>query len=173
MLELFASEYRLVAQEVLAFSLIVGAFLWGGGPERAVAATWLVFFEIMGRIRRALVEDLQLADVDSYLASGDLLAGLCWITVALYANRNYTLWIAGLQILAMLAHFARGVAESISPIGYYTMVVAPGWFQLFFLAGGLIFHVRRVRRYGSYRDWRAGSFPDNWQSALSRWFSKP
>lgn len=171
MLELLASEYRLVAQNLLAFSLIVIAFIWGGGPERAVAATWLIVFEIIGRIRRLLVEDLQLADVDFYLATADLVAGACWITIALYANRNYTLWIAGLQILAMLAHFARGIAESISPIGYLTMVVAPGWFQLFFLGGGLIFHLRRVRRFGSYRDWRVGSFPDIWQSALSRRFS--
>ena len=172
MLELLASDYRLIAQDVLAFSLIVGAFLWGGGPERAVAATWLIVFEIMGRLRRALVEDLQLADVDYFLASSDLVVGVCWITIALYANRNYTLWIAGLQILAMTAHFARGLAESISPIGYLTMVVAPGWFQLFFLGGGLAFHIRRVRRYGSYRDWRVGSFPDTWQSALSRRFNK-
>ena len=172
MLELLASEYRLVAQNILAFSLIICAFLWGGGPERAVAATWLIVFEILGRVRRAIVEDLQLIDVDAYLAAADLVAGACWITIALYANRNYTLWIAGLQILAMLAHIARGVAETISPVGYLTMVVAPGWFQLFFLGGGLIFHVRRVRRYGAYRDWRAGSFPDKWQSALSRRFAR-
>lgn len=171
MFEILAWEYRLIAQDVLSFSLIIVAFLWGGGPERAVAATWLIVFEIMGRVRRAFAGDLQLVDVDVFLASADLVAGACWITIALFANRNYTLWIAGLQILAMLAHIARGVAETISPVGYITMVVAPGWFQLFFLTGGLIFHIRRVRRYGAYRDWRAGSFPDKCQSALSRRFS--
>lgn len=168
MLEIIASDYRLIAQNVLAFSLIAAAFVWGGGPERAVASTWLVIFEIGSRIRRAVVENLQLADVDIYLASADLVAGVCWITIAVYANRNYTLWIAGLQILAMTAHFARGVAEAISPIGYLTMVVAPGWFQLFFLAGGLAFHIRRVRKHGDYRDWRSGTFPEVWQAALSR-----
>nr|WP_298895007.1 hypothetical protein [uncultured Altererythrobacter sp.] len=154
MLELFASEYRLIAQNVLAFGLIVGAFLWGGGPERAVAATWLIAFEIASRIRRSLVGEVQLADVDVYLASADLVAGICWIAIALYANRNYTLWIAGLQVLAMSAHVARGIAEAVSPIAYFTMVAAPGWFQLFFLAGGLVAHVRRKRRFGKYRDWR-------------------
>ena len=154
MLELLASDYRLIAQDVLAFSLIAAAFLWGGGPERAVAATWLIVFEIGGRIRRNFVDNLQLADIDVFLASADLIAGASWIMIALYANRSYTLWIAGLQVLAMAAHLARGIAEAISPIAYLTMVAVPGWFQLFFLAGGLLLHVRRRKRSGDYRDWR-------------------
>ena len=155
MLELLASDYRIIVQNVLAFVLIAVAFVWGGGPERAVAATWLIVFEIAGRIRRALLDGgAQLSDVDIYIASADVVAGICWIGIALYANRNYTMWIAAMQVLAISAHVARGLAEAISPIGYVIMVVAPGWFQLFFLAGGLILHIRRKRRLGPYRDWR-------------------
>lgn len=155
MLELLASEYRILAQDILAFTLCISAFIWGGGPERAVAATWLVVFEIAGRVYRLVADTgFKLTDVDLFLATTDGIAGIIWIVVALYANRNYTLWIAGMQVLAMTAHLARGLAETISPIAYITMVVAPGWFQLIFLAIGLIRHISRKRRFGEYRDWR-------------------
>lgn len=160
MLQILASENRIIAQDALAFILCLAALFWGGGPERAVAATWFFIFEIAGRAYRAIWgASIQLVGVDYFLASSDILAGIIWILIALYANRTYVLWIAGLQMLAIMAHLARGLAESISPIGYGVMVVAPGWFQLFLLAGGLIGHVRRKRKYGPYRDWRIVSNP--------------
>ncbi len=155
MLELLASDYRSDIQDVLAFVLILVAFIWGGWPERAVAATWLICFEVAVRVKSYFWEDSrQLLEVDVFLASTDIVAGVFWIGIALYANRNYTLWIAAMQILAMSAHVARGLAESISPIGYTVMVVAPGWFQLIFLGIGLTRHILRKRKYGPYRDWR-------------------
>ncbi len=155
MLELLASEYRAITQDILAWSICSAALLWGGGPERAVAVTWLVLFEVTGWIYNLVLgAGVLLTDVDYFLATIDVLAAAIWITIALYANRNYTLWIAGMQVLAMTAHLARGLAETISPIAYITMVVAPGWFQLIFLAIGLIRHISRKRRFGEYRDWR-------------------
>ncbi|MEO1221368.1 MAG: hypothetical protein AAFY42_08460 [Pseudomonadota bacterium] len=99
-------------------------------------------------------DDAQLVDVDVYWAFSDLTAGIAWIAIALFANRNYTLGIAGLQVLAMAAHVARGLVEVISPIGYAFMVAAPGWFQLFLLLIGLTRHILRKRKHGDYRDWR-------------------
>ncbi len=155
-LELLASEYRIIVQNILAFTLIFAAFVWGSAPERAVAATWLVCFELGDWARDAYRDNaVQLLQVDYLLAAGDFVAGFCWVMIALYANRNYTLWIAGMQVLAMSAHLARGLVESISPIGYLVMVVAPGWFQLFILGIGLTRHILRKRKYGPYRDWRA------------------
>jgi len=155
LIELLASEYRTLLQVYLSWGLILAAFIWGGGPERAVAAVWLICFKFMGWFRDQFFgEGIQVVNVDLYWALSDVLAGLIWVTVALYANRNYTLWIAGLQLLAMSAHIAKALAEAVSPIGYVVMVVAPGWFQLFLLAAGLIRHVQRKRKYGPYRDWR-------------------
>ncbi|MEL6878681.1 MAG: hypothetical protein AAGL68_11380, partial [Pseudomonadota bacterium] len=146
----------------------LAALIWGSGPERAVAATWLIVFEFFGRLYRLGFETgYKLSDVDFFLATSDGLAGVVWIAVALSANRNYTLWIAGLQVLAMTAHLARGMAEAISPIAYGTMVVAPGWFQLLFLGIGLSRHVMRKRKYGSYRDWRI-SIPEKYVGVLGR-----
>ena len=160
MFDLLLSEPRLYAQALLAWVICIAALVWGGGPERVVAGTWLVVFELGIRLLpRALGEGLQLITVDVWLLSADLCAGAVWICTALYANRNYTLWIAGLQLLAMTSHLAKGLVESISTISYAFMAVTPSWFQLAFLAIGVVRHVQRKRRYGSYCDWRVASTP--------------
>lgn len=155
MYELLLSDARVYAQVLLAWTVCLAALVWGGGPERAVAATWLIVFELGGRVLSSLLGvRFQLMSIDLWLVTSDFVAGALLIAVALHANRNYTLWIAAMQLLAMTAHVARGLVESIAPVAYVVMVAAPGWLQLLFLAGGLARHVRRERKFGSYRDWR-------------------
>lgn len=161
MFELLASEYRAVLQDVLAFAVCGAALLWGRGPERAIAITWLVLFELAQRAYQTLGAGYQLANVDWFLAATDMFAGAAFITVALYANRNYPLWIAGMQVLAMTAHLARGMADTVSPVTYALMVAVPGWFQLVFLGFGVARHFARKRKCGPYRDWRFSQTPDN------------
>ncbi len=168
MYELFLSEYRTYAQDVLAFSLCGAALLWGGGPERVVAVTWLVVFEFGGRLYRGVTGyGIQLVEVDVWMATADFLAGIIWISIALYANRNYIFWIAAMQLLAMTAHVARGVAEAVSPVAYAVMVALPGWLQLLFLMIGLAMHIARKRKHGDYRDWRRGTFLSRFDSRLN------
>lgn len=165
MLELLASDYRATAQDFLAYTLCFAALIWGGGPERLIAVTWLVLFELSIELyRNVFGAEYKLTEVDLFLASTDILAGMIWIAVALYANRNYPLWIAAMQLLAVTAHVARGLVEAISPIAYIAMVIAPGWFQLIFLAIGLTRHVMRKRKYGPYRDWR---IPRQWSRRIA------
>jgi len=155
MLELLASEYRVVAQDYLAWTICLAAFIWGAGPERAVAFVWLLLFEIIDGIYHVVSDaGYHLTNVDLFHAALDGVAGIAWISIALFANRNYPLWVAAMQVLAMTAHLARGLVEAVSPIAYLTMVVAPGWFQLIFLGIGLSRHVLRKRKFGPYRDWR-------------------
>ncbi len=155
MLELLASDYRASAQDILAYAICIVALIWGGGPERAVAVSWLILFEFaIGLYRNVLGAEYRLTEVDLFLASTDILAAIVWIAVALYANRNYPMWIAGMQLLAMTAHVARGLVEAISPIAYIAMVIAPGWVQLVIFGIGLTRHILRKRKHGPYRDWR-------------------
>ena len=155
MLELFASEYRPLVQDALAYSICLAAFVWGAGPERAIAAVWFVFFEVTGLLYDGLVEPAyQLETIDLFLATTDVCVGVLWIVIAVHANRNYPLFMAALQLLVVSAHVARGLIEAIAPIAYAVMVIAPGWLQLLLLATGLVRHLRRKRRYGNYRDWR-------------------
>lgn len=166
MLELLASDFRGDIQDVLVWAIFLSALIWGAGPERAAAATWVVVFELPEVIYNDILGfGAKLTEVDLFLAISDLSAAFLWVTIALYANRNYTLWIAAMQVLATTAHLARGLIEAISPIAYLAMLVAPGWFLLMFLGIGLIRHILRKRKHGPYRDWRV---PRQWPSRIAQ-----
>ena len=181
MLELLASDYRSLVQDLFAITICVAALIWGGWPERAVALTWLIVFEFGRFLYRDLLgfSTVQLLGVDSFLISSDLIAGVAWIVIALYANRNYTLWIAGLQILAICAHLARFMSDQVAPLTYLVMIVAPGWLQLSLLATGLVRHINRKRIYGPYRDWRTSfsgvqsQYAVREPQALNAWIKAP
>lgn len=157
MLELILSGDRATIQNGLVIVFCGAALIWGGAPERAVAATWLIVFEVARGVYELTSDQtnrMQVLEVDIFGATSDVVAGIGFIGIALYANRNYPLWIAAMQVLAIMAHLVRGLSDIISPIAYLTMVIAPGWLQLAFLAIGLGRHIQRKRRYGAYRDWR-------------------
>ncbi|MEM6475158.1 MAG: hypothetical protein AAF687_03230 [Pseudomonadota bacterium] len=155
MLELLAWDYRGVIQDILIVALIVVAIVSGGAPERAAIAIWCVCFELPTLVYRDIIGlDFRLTGVDTFLAAKDIAAGMLWVALALYANRNYPLWIAGVQLLAIGAHMAQGLIDSISPVGFMVLVVAPGWLQLCAMGIGFTRHILRKRKYGQYRDWR-------------------
>ncbi len=155
MVELVASDYRVVAQVIVAWALCSAALIWGGGPERAIAITWLIVFEIGLRLApHWLGLRFQYVDIELWLFTGELIACAMFIAIALVANRNYALGVAAMQVLAVTAHLARGIAETVAPIAYLVMIAVPGWAQLFLLAIGLVRHILRKRKYGDYRDWR-------------------
>jgi len=160
MMELLLSDARANIQDILAWGICIAALIWGAGPERAVALVWLVLFELANNIYRFLSgTNISVEAIDGFLVVADSTALICWVGIALYANRNYTLWIAAMQVLAMTAHLARGLVEAISPVAYVLMVAVPGWFQLLLLAAGLGRHIARKRRFGAYRDWRISRGP--------------
>ena len=166
---LLASDTRSFVQDWLVVILILVALIWGAAPERAAITIWVICIELPTIVYRVwLGADVSLDGLDLYLAAKDFAAGLLWIALALYANRNYALWIAGTQLLAMGSHVARGLVEAISPIGYAFLVVAPGWIILIIMAVGFTRHGLRRRKYGPYRDWRIvrkapdfGTIPQN------------
>lgn len=162
MTELFALLFRAEAQSIYAWVICGAALIWGGGPERVIAGVWLFLFKFVDEIYHAVFERAyQLVSVDVAHAAIDSAAAFAWVFVALYANRNYPLFIAAMQLLAVTAHVARGIAEPISPIAYAAMAFAPAYFQLIILTAGLARHIVRKRKHGAYRDWRV---PRGWTS---------
>ena len=137
--------------------LFFGAFRFGDEPERVIATIFVgIAITVQGYAQLA-ENSLSFSNTDIFYLVVDAIALSLLIAVALKANRMYPLWMAGFQIIALLAHFAKGMTEDISPIAYVILVVGPSYFQIIILAFGIWLHHRRTRRHGSYRPWRNSS----------------
>lgn len=161
MLQLFLEifEHRVDAQRILLVAIAASAFRWGAGPERLISlimvgmlAADLAYHFIFGPSLRLLTIDVGHAVIEVSALIGML-------AVAVAANRTYTLWIGALQIIASIAHLARGLEQEITPLVYATMYFAPFYLQLALLAGGIYAHRRRSRIHSSYRSWRTSLLP--------------
>lgn len=149
------NEHRSDVQHIASVLLALAIWRWGSGPER-----WLIGLFIAAMvIPPNLFELLSLGN----LAFGpyawiwiciDAFATVAFCAVAVNANRNYPLWIAGFQLVAMGAHAVRGLADAVSPFAYVVLSAGPAYCQLVLIFGGFLRHVRRERRFGPYREWR-------------------
>lgn len=152
-------EYRVPAQTVAILLLAAAALRWGAGPERAAVGVllWLRLADIAyhALFERAL--DLHALDLAHFFIDGVACAAI--FAIAVFANRMYTLWFAAFQFLAISAHLSREMAVEILPRVYALMFIAPSYFQMLLLAGGIWTHRRRLRRHGPYRSWRLSSSP--------------
>ena len=142
--------------------LAVGAasLKYGGAPERLLAASVLAamvldrFYHLAasGGATVWSFSDYSRVDVGHLVLDSALLLSMA--AIALTANRVYPIWIAGLQIVTLLTHFGRASAAEIQPLAYAIMTYAPFYLQLILMVAGLVFHTRRRKRRGEYRDWR-------------------
>ena len=164
----FLNTYRADLQ--YAASLLVGLALWrgGGGPERSLAILFTGVIMAPAIIFRLTASGTMIFGVFAPLyAVLDVIALVGFVLVALNANRNYPLWIAGLQIVAVGAHLVKGLVDGVSPIAYVVLAVGPSYCQLALLVAGLLRHRARLRRFGPYRDWRPGHNLPRLAAALS------
>ncbi len=141
--------------------LLTSAFLWsllkGKGPEIASATALVAMFVVSILYWLIIGDQDRLNTVDLGTLIIDLLTAAALIVIALRANRMYTLWLAGFQIIATFAHLARGLSDAISPLAYAIMYIGPSYFQIIILGFGIWAHQRRVSRHGTYRSWRTSS----------------
>lgn len=158
MLELF-NAYRVDAQHIASVILALAILRWGGGPERWLITLFVATMVIPIHAFELLELGNPMFGPAAWLWIGfDLVAGLGFIGIALQANRNYPLWIAGFQLVALGAHTVSGLTDAVSPIAYVVLSSGPSYCQLLLIFAGFVRHVRRERRYGPYRGWR-GSVP--------------
>lgn len=154
----FTNEYRVPAQHLIAV-LLAGA-IWhrGGDPERWLIATflgamvvpiWLLWWLGFGSAIDGAVKLFGLLI--------DVVAAVLFVAIALRANRNYPLWIAAFQLVALGGHMVSLVPVGVSPLAHVILTVGPSYCQLLVLLGGFVRHVRRERRFGPYRAWRNAS----------------
>lgn len=151
----FFNQYRVAAQHLIAFLLAAAIWRRGGGPERWLIATFIATMILPVYVVWWL--GLGAAEQGPYapvMFVVDLIAAIIFVAVALNANRNYPLWIAGFQLVAVVAHLVRTTVDTVSPLAIAVLIIAPSYGQLLVLLGGFVRHTLRERRFGTYREWR-------------------
>lgn len=154
LLDLF-NTYRADVQHIASALLALAIWRWGAGPER-----WLIGLFIGTMVLPAYLFQVLGSDVPTegpyawlYLCF-DLIAVAGFTIIALNANRNYPLWIAGFQLVAIGTYAVKAMVDGISVLAMVLLIVGPAYCQLLLILAGFVRHVRRERRFGSYRDWR-------------------
>lgn len=151
----FYNEYRVPAQHLIAILLAGAIWRRGGDPERWLIATflgtmvvpvWVLWWLGFSSAIDGAVQLLRLLI--------DVVAAGLFIAIALRANRNYPLWIAAFQLVALGGYMVSIVPIGVSPLALVILVVGPSYCQLLLLLAGFVRHVRRERRFGPYRPWR-------------------
>lgn len=149
------NAYRSLAQQMVSFALAAAIWRWGGGPERWMIGIFITTMVLPVYVIWAL--GLQAVENGPYaplVFLVDAIAAALYIAIALHANRNYPLWVAGFQVVSVVAHMAKVMVDSVSPLAFAVLVIGPSYGQLLAIAGGFIRHVLRERRFGLYREWR-------------------
>lgn len=147
--------YRVEVLHIASVVLALAIAFRGAAPER-----WLIGVFIATMIlpfygaRWLNIGNLPFGPYSWAYVAIDLLATAAFVVIALNANRNYPLWVAGFQLVAVGAHAVRGLGEMVSPFAYMVLAVSPSYCQLVLIGAGFIRHQRRERRFGSYREWR-------------------
>lgn len=165
MLDLF-NTYRGDVQHIASVLLALAIWRWGAGPERWLIALFIATMVVPVKAFEWLeLGSPALGDFASIYVIIDLVAGVGFVAVALKANRNYPLWVAGFQLVAIAAHVVRALVDGVSPLAYLILASGPSYFQLVLIFGGFVRHVLRQRRFGPYRAWRAAPTAKQWLKA--------
>ena len=145
---------RYVMQVFFLFCACAFAWRRGGGPERFSAVTMALMFAI-DPLYHVLWGNFT---VYKYLNIGhfaiDSAAMVALLTIALKANRRWTIVMASVQILAVLSHFLRFIMPEMNPFVYAVFSRVPSYLQIVLLFLGAERHRRRVRRIGNYPSWQ-------------------
>lgn len=151
----FLNMYRAPAQHLLAILLAAAMWRWGGAPERWLSAAFVLTMVASVYVLAWLFPLRSLDDPTlTYRLMVDVVAAVTFVAIALRANRNYPLLIAGFQLVALGAYLVKAVAPDVSQLALVILIVGPSYCQLLVMAAGFVRHLRRERRYGAYRDWR-------------------
>lgn len=114
----------------LALLALPAALIWGEWPERMGAFALLSSLAIH-RYYHWLVPGIGLyTGVDLAHLTLDLYLLVAFLAIALWADRQWTLWAAGAQIVAVLGHFVRLIATDVAQLAYAIMIRAPSWLQI-------------------------------------------
>jgi hypothetical protein len=121
--------------------LVTGFALWKGGPpERLTGAFLFISAQIT-----FLVADRRWMDVQFAVMCIDIFAFALFVFLALFADRWWTLWSAGLQGLGVVIHLAFWAQHKVISLVYSTALNLIGYAIFLTLVIGTISRIRRRR----------------------------
>lgn len=129
--------------------------LWrGAAPERLVLGVFISMIALDRLYHLIAHSGVHFQNVDIAHLTIDLLGAVALLVIALYANRQYPLWLSALQFVAVISHIIRAISPEVDKGAYSIFMVAPSYLQILVFTIGLSMHLRQQRKHGRYRSWR-------------------
>lgn len=123
----------------------------GGSPERLGTAFYVTAY--VATIVAAIHRNSAFSGIEWRVFATDALLALALVGLAMYANRYWTIWAASLQIVAVMAHFAKLVVPDIAAKAYAMILTTWSYAALPLLIAGTWRHRSRIKQFGEDLDW--------------------
>jgi len=129
-----------------------GYALWrGAAPERAAAAIMLA--ATVATVVAFRAGPTRFSSVEAGVLAVDVATLLAFVALALRAQRYWPMWIAALQVDAVVTHLAILVAPRAMPWAYAVLIAGWSYPSVLLLAAGTLRHRQRLSRYGDDPAW--------------------
>ena len=151
--------YRGFLQTAVVIAIFLLALRRGGAPEKWCSAILLGAI-ILARANEIASDSLSTWSVAGFATDDaayfmiDSMTFLALATVGLGANRIYPLWMAGVQLTALLTHIAERTTSIVAPLAYAILNLSTFYLAIAFLAAGVVAHIKRTKSWGTYPSWR-------------------
>lgn len=145
---------RLLIQLSLLIPTILYAFLRGGPPERFAAAIIFSMYPI-DRVYHAIWGNVTLySTVNIGHLANDIWLMMAMTWLGLRANRRWVMWLASVQLIAVIAHLVRWKIAKVDEDVYAAFTRWTSYLQIALLFVGTLLHHRRTLRGISIPSWR-------------------
>lgn len=136
---------------ILFFTINAYAAIWGGKPERIAAAIFVPGFLFTTLVASPLAQRFGNVEVGVLLV--DLAMLIAFVTMALYAERFWPLWMSAMQVIQVISHLPIIFIPELLPLAYGAVVVIWSYPMLLLLAIATYRHQQRLRKFGVDRSW--------------------
>ena len=143
-------ERALVFAALLACTVLY-ALVRGGTPERLAALAYLMAY--LGGVALTISRSDAFQSVELGVLATDAALAAVLVTIALRANRYWTIWAASLQTVALAGHLAKFIVPEILAPAYAITLIVWSYAAIPVLALATLRHQMRISTYGGDPDW--------------------
>lgn len=123
----------------------------GGAPERLAAL--IVLLGLASAWASLLLGYRGFGAIKMDIFAEDIAMLVALQAVALFADRFWPIWVAGLQLATVFVHLTRALTPELFPLAYAIGLWSWGYLIVLALAIGTYRHRRRVVQSGREPDW--------------------